>query len=268
MEPIKVVLIDNEEVFREGVAKLLTEQPHIQIVYQGGVSKDDIAKSKEQQPDVILMSSHPAERNSFETVKEISDSVPRAKVVMISRPESGENPIDALKAGARAFLSKSISAVDLVKSIELISSGRIIVSPVFADKFIDEITRRNLSEGEADIPVEFIRDYRVTTASISTQKSADEIIGRKTRENIPGSKAVLEISDREVEVVKLVVQGYSNKEIAQRLYIAENTVKVHVKNILNKLDLKNRQHLAAYAVLQGWVLTDVDGEENKTDTLE
>ena len=261
MEPIKVVLIDNEEVFREGVAKLLTEQPHIKVIFQGGSSKEAIEKSKEMKPDVILMNSQIPEGNVLAAVKEIRELVPEAKVAMIGRPESGDNATEALKAGARALLSKSISAADLVKSIELISSGRIIVSPVFVEKFLSEIAGREVEEGGADTKRELITNGRITIASISTQKSIDQIIGRKTDEGIKDTRAEPEISEREMEVVKLIVRGYSNKEIAQRLFVTENTMKVHVKNILNKLELRNRQQLAAYAVLKDWVTANEDSGE-------
>jgi len=265
MEPIKVVLIDNEEVFREGIAKILTEQPHIQVIYQGGSSKEAIDKTKKMKPDVILVNSQIPEVNVLTAVKEIRELVPEAKVAMIGRPESGDNPTEALKAGARALLSRSISAADLVKSIELISSGRIIVSPVFVEKFLSEIAGGEVEQGVTDAKKEFFTNGKNKAALISTQKSIDQIIGRKTDDGVKDTRAEPEISEREMEVVKLVVQGYSNKEIAQRLLVTENTAKVHVKNILKKLELKNRQQLAAYAVLKDWVSRNTDTVEKDTN---
>jgi DNA-binding NarL/FixJ family response regulator len=217
MEQIKVLIADNEEVFREGLARLLKDQPHIEIVCQCGGGKEAIEKSKETKPDVILMNSQISEYDALEAVKEIRKCLPEVKVAMISRPEVGPNPLHVLKAGARACLSRSISANDLVKSIELISSGRIIISPVFAEKFLDEI---------------------------ASAEKADDTKAAETKSSL---------SKREIEIATLIAEGSTNKEIAKKLFIAENTVKVHVKNILNKLDLRNRQQLAAYTVLQHWV---------------
>jgi DNA-binding NarL/FixJ family response regulator len=227
MEPIKVLLVDNEEVFREGLAKLLNEQPHIDVVYHCSNNNEAIKKSKETMPDIILMDSQVAEGQITEAIKDIKKLSPEVKVAIIARPGDQVSSLDIIKSGARAFLAKNISAVDLVKSIELISGGRIIISPLFAEKFINEIA---------------------------------------TSEDLSSKDGVLEsiLSEREMEVVKLIAEGVTNKEIGERLTITENTVKVHVKNILNKLELRNRQQLAAYAVLQNWVTTVKTNEENET----
>jgi DNA-binding NarL/FixJ family response regulator len=217
MEPIKVLLVDNEEVFREGLAKLMNDQSHIDLVYHCSSRKEAIEEGLKSNPDVIIISSQISDGDSLETIKEMKKHSPGAKFAIITRPGEEFNPVNALKSGARAYLAKNISASDLVKSIELISSGRIIISPVFAEKFITEIA--------------------------SAEKDD------KTKALEPRS----ELSEREMEIVKLIAQGNTNKEIAQKLYIAENTVKVHVKNILSKMELRNRQQLVTYAVLQNWV---------------
>lgn len=214
MGPIRVVLVDSEEVFREGLAKLLNEQPNIEVVYQCGSGNEAIQKSKETKPHVILIDSQIKRCDVMEAISEIKKSSPEVKVAIIARPGDEASSLGIIKSGARACLAKNISAVDLVKSIELISSGRIIISPVFAVKFIDEIT------------------------------SAKEL-GRDIDD-----KAESVLSTREVEIAKLIAEGVTNKEIAKKLIISENTVKVHLKNILSKLELRNRQQLAAYVVLQ------------------
>ncbi len=232
MEPIRVLLVDSEEVFREGLAKLLKEQPHIEVVYQCGTGKEAIEKSKEMKPDVILMDSQIAGCNAREAVEEIGKSSPGVKVAIMARPGVEAAPLGIIKAGARAYLAKGISAADLIKSVELISSGRIIISHHFAERFLDEI------------------------ASLTEVKSEK------------GTKVESGISEREMEIVRLIVEGATNKEIAKRLFIAENTVKVHVKNILNKLELRNRQQLVAYAVLQNWVTanTKTEGKDSHSSS--
>lgn len=224
---IKVILIDNEEVFREGLAKLLKDQPHIEIVYHCGGSKEAIEKSLETKPDVILMSSQISDGDALEAVKKMRERSPEVKVAMITRPGAGPNPLHFLKAGARACLAKSISASDLVKSIELISSGRIIVGHTFAEEFL---------------------------AEIASAEEADDAEATETKSRL---------SEREIEIARLIAEGSTNKQIAKKLFIAESTVKVHVKNVLKKLELRNRQQLAAYAVLQNWVTATADtGEED------
>jgi DNA-binding NarL/FixJ family response regulator len=217
MELIRVILVDNEEVFREGVAGLLKEQPHIEVVYQCGSGKEAVEKSKEMKPDVVLLDSQIPEDNVMEVARQISKSSVLTKVAMITRPGVEVSPFEVLEAGATACLAKSISAADLVRSIELISSGRIVISPLLAERLLDEITSRKKTKSAAD------------------------------------TEAESKLSEREREIVKLIAGGATNKEMAEGLFISEGTVKVHVKNILNKLELRNRQQLAVYAVLRNWI---------------
>lgn len=225
VDTIRVLLVDNEEVFREGLSRLLKDQPHIEIVYQCSSGKEAIEKSDETKPDVILMSSQITDLEALEAVKEIRKRSPDIKVAMITRPGEVPNPLQFLKSGARAYLAKTISAIDLVKSIELISSGRIIIGHDFAKSFLDEI---------------------------AFAEKVDSVQAAKTKSSL---------SAREIEIAILITEGYTNKEIAQKLFIAENTVKVHVKNMLKKLELRNRQQLVAYSVLQNWVSTPTTTQE-------
>ena len=154
MEPIKVLLVDNEEVFREGLAKLLNEQPHIRVVYQCRDGKEVVEKSWKMKPDVILVDSQILGGRALGTVTEISQSMPEAKVVVITHPEAPSNAIEMFKAGAKACFARNISLQDLVKSIELVSSGRIIISPIIAKQFLDEITSVKKDETRKDTKVE------------------------------------------------------------------------------------------------------------------
>lgn len=219
IEPIRVILVDSEEVFREGMAKILKEQPHFEVIYQCSNGKEAMKKSTEITPDIVLMDCQISDTNALEVAREIRKSSPRVKVVMITRSGSETDPIKVLETGARGYLAKSISAGDLVKSLELISTGRIIISPLVAERFLGEIASRKTD---------------------NTPSNTDEESN---------------LSPRQIEIAKLVAEGATNKEIAQRLFIAESTAKVHVKNTLSKLHLENRQQLAVYAVLQNWVTT-------------
>jgi DNA-binding NarL/FixJ family response regulator len=137
---IKVLIVDNEEVFREGLAKLLKDQPHINVVYQCGSGAEAMKKSSETIPNVVLISSQLPDYDVLETIQKIKKSLPEVKVAIITRPGEGPNPLHALDAGASAYLNRAISADDLVKAIELILSGRTIISPLFAEEFLKEIT--------------------------------------------------------------------------------------------------------------------------------
>ncbi len=227
MARTRVLIADDEEVFREGLARLLKDQPHIEVISQCGSGKEAVEKSKETRPEVILMNSHTSDLGALETITRIKEHSPEIKIAILTRPGVGPDPLRALKAGARAYLAKTISVENLVKSIDLISSGRIIISPVFSEKFLAEIA------------------------------AADNADSLKTDETKSG------LSEREIEIATLISQGHTNKEIAQKLFIAENTAKVHVKNMLEKLELRNRQQLVAYVILQKWVTTDETVEEGR-----
>ena len=138
MEQIRLLIADDEEVFREGLVRLLKDQPHIKIVHQCGSGQDVLRKSQETKPDIILLDSQITGCDVLEAVEEINKCSPEVKVVMITRPEASPNPLHILKAGARGCLAKSTSVDDLVKSIELISSGRIIISPLMVSQLVDE----------------------------------------------------------------------------------------------------------------------------------
>jgi two-component system, NarL family, nitrate/nitrite response regulator NarL len=229
MDPIKLAIVDSEEVFREGIAKLLKDQAKMEIVFQGNSSQEAIEKCNRTKLDMVLLDSHITGVDALQVVKEIKASSPEIKVVLLSRSDSGKNALDFMKAGARAFLAKNISAGDLIKSLELISSGRIIISPLFAEKFLEDI-------------------------SFNTNE-------KNSGESVPTSV----LSGREMQIALLIAEGDTNKEIAEKLFITENTAKVHVKNILNKLELKNRQQLAVYAVVKEWVMGNPDSEKKVGD---
>lgn len=216
-EVIRVALADREEIFREGLAKLLNDQPHIEVVCQCRDAEELVEQARQEEPDVILLDSQIAGNNVGELLASIAECLPMAKAVVVTHPETPVHAIDMLKAGAKACFAKTISVPDLVRSIELVSTGRIIISPVLAGEFVDQI-------------------------GLLRKDEESEVLEEASH-----------LSVRETEITKLISQGATNKEIAGRLLISDGTVKVHVKNILRKLDLRNRQQLAVYAFMRHWV---------------
>ena len=221
---VRVVLADRNELFREGLFRLLESQPHIEVVSRCDNGSKAIRQAREAKPDVVLMDTYMPDCNGIETAHKITRSLPDVKVAMLTDSEEEEDIFSALKAGAKGYLLKNIGVDSLVESIDLIARGQIVVSPPLARKLLIEI------------------------ASMRDDREAREA----------GSEAAL--SEREAEILKLVAKGATNKEIAERLIIAENTVKVHVKNILAKLQLRNKQQAAAYAVQRGLVTGIEDTE--------
>ena len=224
MEKIKVLLADDKELFREGLANLLESQSQIGMVCQCDNGLKAVKKAKETEPDVVLMDIHiPGPGgDGLEATQCINESLPNTKVAILTDSEDEEKLFSALKAGAKGYLLKNIGVDDLMKSIDLIAKGEVIVSPPLSEKLLNEF------------------------ASMKVEKEARKAESKNR------------LSNRETQILKLVAQGATNKEIAERLIVAENTVKVHMKNILEKLQLRNKQHAAAYAVQQGLVISTED----------
>lgn len=226
MKEIKVLIVDDKEVFREGLSRLLEEQNAIEVVGQCD-SKQVIAEVKRAKPRLILMDTELAYSDVIEVIPQVSDSYPEVKVAMLTDSLDEAKLFSCVEAGASGYLVKNLSVDDLVESIDLIAKGRVVISPLLSNKFLGKFAELRGKE--------------------------------KSDEGGEGS----DLSEREREILGLVADGYTNKEIAQKLFITENTAKVHVKNILQKLELRNRQQAAAYAAEHG--LAPHADEENKGD---
>ena len=221
MGRLRVLLADDKEIFREGLARLLEEQEYIEVVSQCANGKQAIKDVKETQPDVILIDSNISDCGSNEAAREIKKSSPQVRVAVLTDSENERKLFSAIESGATGYLQKDTKVENLVKSIDLIGKGEVVVSPPLAEKLVGKFASMR-------------------------QKEAEEPTG---------------LTGREVEMVKLLPEGLTNKEMAETLFVTENTVKVHVKNILGKLQLRNRQQLAAYAVQQGLVTEITCGEK-------
>jgi len=213
MEQIKVLLADDKEIFREGLARLLGEQEQIEVVSQCSNGKQAIEKAEETEPDVVLIDNNISDCDSSKAIQQINESFPKIKVAMLTDSKGEDTLFSAIEAGATGYLVKDMKVIDLVKSIDLIAKGEVVVSSPLAGKLVDKVASTKAKEAEA-------------------------------KNNLSG---------RETEILKLLAKGATNKEIAGTLFIAENTAKVHLKNILEKLRLRNRQQAAAFAVQEGLV---------------
>jgi DNA-binding NarL/FixJ family response regulator len=213
MGQIKVLLADDKEIFREGLARLLDEQEHIKVVSQCSNGNQAITKVEETKPDVVLIDTDISECDDIKAIRQINESSPEVNVAMLTDSKHEQDLFAAIEAGATGYLLKDMKVADLIKSIDLIGRGEIVVSPPLAGKLIHKVSSTKAKEAEL--------------------------------KNVP--------SERETEILKLLARGATNKEIAETLFITENTAKVHIKNILEKLGLRNRQQAAAYAVQEGLV---------------
>jgi two-component system nitrate/nitrite response regulator NarL len=221
-EPLRVLLVDDHILFRRGVKAVLASRPDMEVVGEAADGLEAVTLAKETMPDVILMDIQMAGCSGLEATRRIKDEMPYVKVFMLTVSDSDEDLFEALKSGAQGYLIKDLKAQQLFDALEGVARGEAAFSGVIAAKILREFDRT-------------VRD------------ASQELEG------------VEPLSGREREVLQLVAEGKSNREIAQALVISESTVKNHLRNILGKLHLQNRIQAAVYAVRQGLVEEHPDG---------
>ncbi len=218
MDSIKVLVVDDHTLFRRGIAAVLANQEGLEVVGEAADGLEAIEKTKEIAPDVILMDLNMPRCSGLDAIQALQAEMPQVNVLVLTVSEMEADLFAAVKFGARGYLLKKAEPEELVHAILHIARGGVIVSPLMATKLLTEF--RELAAGVERKPVEEV--------------NAD-------------------LSPREGEVLQLVAQGATNKEIADSLFISENTVKSHLKSIMEKLHLANRSQAAAYAVKRGLV---------------
>ncbi len=211
MGPIRVLLADDHALFRRGVADLLTAERDFELVGEAGDGAQALEMARELMPDVILMDISMPGMDGLEATRRIKAEIPYVRIVILTVSDGESSLIDAVKSGAQGYLLKNVEPQLLLGTLRGVIRGEASVSPVMAARLLEELARD--SRRVAPLP---------TAGSRLTQ--------------------------RERDVLGLVAQGKSNKEIAAALGIAENTVKNHLKNILEKLHLENRVQAAAFAL--------------------
>jgi two-component system NarL family response regulator len=211
-DAIRVMICDDHALFRRGLIMVLESEEGIEVVGEAENGEEAIARVEDLAPDVVLMDVRMPRISGIEATRAIAESVPAAKILMLTVSDEEDDLYEAIKAGATGYLLKEISIEEVATAIRAVVSGQSLISPSMASKLLTEFT--------------------------SLSKRADE------RQSVPTPR----LTDRELEVLKLVAEGMSNREIAGELYISENTVKNHVRNILEKLHLHSRMEAVVYAV--------------------
>jgi DNA-binding NarL/FixJ family response regulator len=222
-EKVRVLLADSHDLFRQGLASLLARQSGIDIVGEAADGIEAYVLTGELKPDVLLIEAHMRESDGLTTVVSIIEAFPATHVAILTSSEDDNDVLAAGKLGIRGYLLKNSSLEELVRAIQALSQGGAYFSSSMFTKVLQEFThlarRRDLQE----------------------------------------AKGIDALTDREKDVLRLVARGATNRDIADELVITENTVKVHLRNILDKLQLRNRQQAAAYAVQEGLVSRVVPG---------
>jgi DNA-binding NarL/FixJ family response regulator len=203
-------VVDDQELFRRGLTMLLGVEDDIDVVGEAGdgIAATELAATAV--PDVILMDVRMPKRSGIEACVAIKEAAPTARIIMLTVSDEEADLYDAVKNGASGYLLKDSSIDEVAQAIRVVADGQSLISPSMAIKLLDEFKQ----------------------------------MSRSDRQQVPTPR----LTDRELEVLKLVAQGLNNREIAKRLFISENTVKNHVRNILEKLQLHSRMEAVMYAV--------------------
>jgi DNA-binding NarL/FixJ family response regulator len=211
-DPIRVLVVDDHALFRRGLEMVLEQEPDIEVVGEASDGTEAVEQATETTPDVVLMDVRMPRRGGIDACTAIKDAVPSTKIIMLTISDEEADLYDAIKAGAMGYLLKEISIEEVASAIRAVHGGQSLISPSMASKLLNEFA--------------------------SMIKRTDE------RQQVPTPR----LTDREMEVLRLVAKGLNNRDIAKQLYISENTVKNHIRNILEKLQLHSRMEAVVYAV--------------------
>jgi DNA-binding NarL/FixJ family response regulator len=209
-EPIRVIIVDDQELFRRGLTMLMDAEPGLDVVGEAGDGATGTELASRVAPDVVLLDVRMPKVSGIEACVAIKEAVPAAKILMLTVSDEESDLYEAVKSGASGYLLKDSSIEEVAQAIRVVADGQSLISPSMAVKLIDEF--KQMSQPDR------------------------------------GPVSTLRLTERELEVLRLVAQGLNNKDIAKRLFISENTVKNHVRNLLEKLQLHSRMEAVLYAV--------------------
>ena len=216
---VRVLLVDDQPLLRTGFRMILEAEPDIAVVAEASDGVQAVELARSMQPDVVLMDIRMPRMDGVEATRQIASpgGAATCRVLVLTTFDLDEYVVEALRAGASGFLLKDVPADDLIAAIRLVAAGDAVVAP--------SVTRRLLDRFASRLP------------------SADA----------PTPKALQSLTERELDVLRLVARGHSNAEIASALFVSETTVKTHVGHVLTKLSVRDRVQAAVYAYESGLV---------------
>lgn len=216
MDRWRLLLVDDHALFREGLAGLFAYQDDFLIVGEASDSATAMSKVAEVHPDIVLMDIDMPGEDGIATTRRIKSEFPEVTVVMLTVHDATDKLLEAIKAGAQGYLVKNIRSAELLDQLRGLERGEAAITRRMAARILEEFQRGQATAG-------------------------------------PPAESASDLTARELEVLHLVADRLSNKEIAARLVISEHTVKNHLKNILGKLHLRSRREAADYGLARGWV---------------
>jgi DNA-binding NarL/FixJ family response regulator len=211
-EQLKVIIADDHALFRRGLEMVLEKEPDIEVVGEAHDGEQAVERAQALMPDVMLMDVRMPRGSGIEATQKIKELMPHVKILMLTHSDDEADLYESIKAGASGYLLKEVSTEEVADAVRSVWQGHSRISPAMASKLLNE--------------------FQTLT------KRADE------RQPLAPPR----LTERELQVLRLVAKGLGNRDIATQLYISENTVKNHIRNILEKLQLHSRMEAVIYAV--------------------
>ncbi|MCA9926068.1 MAG: response regulator transcription factor [Anaerolineales bacterium] len=217
MEKIRVLLADDHELFREGLANVLNAQPDFEVIGEASDGLEVLVKARKLKPNLILMDIGMPRSDGVEATKRIKEEMPEIVIVMLTIRNEDEKLFEAIQTGAQGYLLKNIRSRDLMTMLRGVVQGEAAITPALGGRMLEEFRRL-----------------------------------RRQSPKVPEDDSI-SLTNREQDVLSLVAQGATDKEIATQLFISIYTVKSHMRNILSKLHLGHRYEAAQYALREGLI---------------
>ena len=218
MSKAKVLLVDDHVVVRQGLKALFADEPDIEVVGEASIGREALECLSDLEPDVVLMDISMPGLNGIEATRQIQQHHPETKVVVLSMHANEEYVFQVLQAGASGYVLKQSDSMEVLTAIRAAVAGGSFLSPPISRTVIDDYVRRAEARGQ-------------------------------------GGESDL-LTSREREVLQLLAEGRSNREIAAELSISIKTVETHRSNMMNKLELSSKTELIKYALRKGWAMLD------------
>ena len=209
MQPLRLIIVDDHKIVRQGLSAILSLESDFDVVGEAGSLEEAVSLTKSLEPHVVIMDVRLEEESGIEACREIKAALPETKVLMLTSYGDDEAIFSSIMAGACGYLLKNTSKAELIGAIRAVGQGQVLLDPAI------------------------------------TKKVTDRLVYLSSREIKSDSE---ELSERELEVLALVARGLTNKDIAERLFLSEHTVRNHVSHILQKLGLSRRSEAAAIAL--------------------
>lgn len=210
---IKILVVDDHVLFREGLVSLFKTQPDLAVVGEAGTGREALAKALALEPDVVLMDIGLPDMSGLEVVKSIREQMPETKIVMLTVYDTDEHLFESVRCGAKGYLLKNTPVIKLLAAVRALERGEAALSRTMTGRVLNKLSTLSVNDGAMD--------------ELET------------------------LTPREIDILRLIAKKASNSQIASELFLSENTVKVHIHNILKKLNLHKRQDAVIFAQRRG-----------------